>query len=232
MIRPRPARLTLATWGLLTVLWGLVGSVSGQQVPAGSETHPGQFFVITEPITHEVIDQIRTSTRHLIDRSAQVQGARPILVFEFRPGDSSPGATEFGSAYDLANFISTKLEGAQFTVAYVPEALRGYAVLAALAEHDGVLGLEMRGVGDERERNFFTGRGGTDVVGAEMVLYVASAFALGYGVTLLDEPLTAGAVVGLVLIVGGSWLAAEGRIGGRGSPSPVPARLAEERGSL
>jgi hypothetical protein len=39
-------------------------------------------------------------------------------------------------------------------------------------------------------------------------------------------------VVGLVLIVGGSWLAAEGRFGGRGSPSPVRTRLAEERGTF
>jgi drug/metabolite transporter (DMT)-like permease len=48
-----------------------------------------------------------------------------------------------------------------------------------------------------------------------VVTYVASAFALVYGVTLLDEPLTAGAVIGLLLIVGGSWLAAEGRLPGR-----------------
>lgn len=47
---------------------------------------------------------------------------------------------------------------------------------------------------------------------AFVVTYVASGFALLYGVTLLDEPLTAGAVIGLILIVGGSWLAAEGRL--------------------
>jgi drug/metabolite transporter (DMT)-like permease len=45
-----------------------------------------------------------------------------------------------------------------------------------------------------------------------IVTYVASAFALAYGVTLLDEPLTVGAVGGLLLIAGGSWLAAEGRL--------------------
>lgn len=45
-----------------------------------------------------------------------------------------------------------------------------------------------------------------------VVTYIASAFALGYGVVLLGEPLTAGAVLGLVLIVVGSWLAAEGRL--------------------
>jgi drug/metabolite transporter (DMT)-like permease len=33
-----------------------------------------------------------------------------------------------------------------------------------------------------------------------------------YGVTLLDERFTLGTAAGLVLIVGGSWLAADGRL--------------------
>ncbi|HKG34844.1 MAG TPA: DMT family transporter, partial [Solirubrobacterales bacterium] len=55
-----------------------------------------------------------------------------------------------------------------------------------------------------------------------VVTYVASAFALVYGVTLLDEPLTAGAVIGLLLIVGGSWLAAEGRLPWQPRRAEVP----------
>ncbi len=47
---------------------------------------------------------------------------------------------------------------------------------------------------------------------AAVVAYIAPAWAVGYGVVLLDEPLTAGAILGLVLILGGSWLAAEGRM--------------------
>jgi drug/metabolite transporter (DMT)-like permease len=58
---------------------------------------------------------------------------------------------------------------------------------------------------------------------AFVVTYLASAFALAYGVTLLDEPLTVGAVAGLVLIVGGSWLAAEGRLSARPPQGPVEA---------
>ena len=103
------------------------------------ETNPGQFFPITEPITYELIDHLRAATKQLIDRSA-AQGSAPILVFEFRPGEELPGGSQFGSCYDLANFISTKLEGAKRTVAYVPEPLRGYAVLAALACDEIVMG--------------------------------------------------------------------------------------------
>jgi drug/metabolite transporter (DMT)-like permease len=42
-----------------------------------------------------------------------------------------------------------------------------------------------------------------------LVAYIAPVFALVYGVTLLDEPFTATTAIGIVLIVGGSWLAAK-----------------------
>ena len=39
-----------------------------------------------------------------------------------------------------------------------------------------------------------------------LVSYIAPAFAVVYGATLLDEPLTAGKIIGLALIVAGSRL--------------------------
>lgn len=63
---------------------------------------------------------------------------------------------------------------------------------------------------------------------ASLVTYIAPVFAVGYGALLLDEPITAGAVAGMVLIVAGSWLAATARRPTRSEPSrstePVPAR--------
>jgi drug/metabolite transporter (DMT)-like permease len=70
---------------------------------------------------------------------------------------------------------------------------------------------------------------------ATLVAYIAPGFAVVYGVTLLDERFTAGTAAGLVMIVGGSWLAAEGRLPrlkarraepaleGAGAPGPAPA---------
>jgi drug/metabolite transporter (DMT)-like permease len=46
---------------------------------------------------------------------------------------------------------------------------------------------------------------------ASLVGYIAPCFSIVYGVTLLDESFTATTAVGLLLILGGSWLAAEGR---------------------
>jgi drug/metabolite transporter (DMT)-like permease len=50
---------------------------------------------------------------------------------------------------------------------------------------------------------------------AFLVTYIAPAFAVVYGATLLDEEITAATIGGLVLILVGSWLAAEGRLPGR-----------------
>ena len=54
---------------------------------------------------------------------------------------------------------------------------------------------------------------------ASLVAYVAPGFSVIYGVTLLDESFTAATAAGLVLIVGGSWLAAEGRVPWRSGAS-------------
>jgi drug/metabolite transporter (DMT)-like permease len=66
---------------------------------------------------------------------------------------------------------------------------------------------------------------------ASIVAYVAPAFAVVYGVALLDESITAGTIAGLVLILAGSWLAAQSRLPSflsRSEPSrstaPEPAR--------
>lgn len=47
---------------------------------------------------------------------------------------------------------------------------------------------------------------------AFIVTYLAPAFAVVYGVTLLDEEVTAATIAGLLLILIGSWLAAEGKL--------------------
>jgi drug/metabolite transporter (DMT)-like permease len=55
---------------------------------------------------------------------------------------------------------------------------------------------------------------------ASLVAYVAPGFAVFYGVTLQDETLSVATVLGLLLIVGGSWLA------GR-RPAPAGAKTEE-----
>ncbi len=116
--------------------WLGSGSVARGQAP---DTVPGQRFLIEEPITSEFLTQIKAAAKLLISR-ATTDEQRPVLVFEFRPGKSRPGGSEFGSAYDLANVIANDLAGARKTVAYIPEPLKGYAVLPALACDEIVMG--------------------------------------------------------------------------------------------
>jgi len=52
---------------------------------------------------------------------------------------------------------------------------------------------------------------------ASLVGYVAPGFSVTYGVVLLDESFTLATAVGLVLILGGSWLAAGGELPARRS---------------
>lgn len=62
---------------------------------------------------------------------------------------------------------------------------------------------------------------------ASLVAYIAPGFAVLYGATLLDEAVTVATIVGLVLILLGSWLGAEGRAPRRGAkvvePEPTGA---------
>jgi len=146
MIGSLPARLPLAALALLAGLSTIVPEPARSQEPpppaAAPETSPGQFFLIEEPIDHETIERIRVAAKQVIARATAARTARPILVFEIRPGRARPASTSLGGGIDLANFLSTELAGARLTVAYVPSPLKGYAVLPALACDEIVMGAD------------------------------------------------------------------------------------------
>ena len=142
MIGSLPARPLFAALAFLAGLGANIPPTARAQAPAVPETNPGQFFLIEEPIDSEVIERIKASTKQLLARSAAQRTAAPILVFEFRPGRAQPGSSGFGSSFELANYISTELAGAKLTVAYVPQPLKGYAVLPALACDELVMGID------------------------------------------------------------------------------------------
>jgi drug/metabolite transporter (DMT)-like permease len=61
---------------------------------------------------------------------------------------------------------------------------------------------------------------------ASVIAYISPGFSVAYGVILLDEPFSAGAVAGLALILVGSWLAVQGRLPSwapRGAPAAATA---------
>ena len=68
---------------------------------------------------------------------------------------------------------------------------------------------------------FYTLIAGVGPRRASIIGYLVPAFALLYGVWLLSESVTAATVLGLVLILAGSWLAAEDRLPGRRKVTPA-----------
>lgn len=140
MTRPIVASLGII---LFSTLASGPTSTALAEVPAAdkAERFPGQFFTITEPITHDQIARIQSKTRGLVGKaSSGERGSSPILVFEILPGETAPGTTDFGAAYDLANYIARELGGAKSTVAYVPEPITGFAVLPVIACTEIVMG--------------------------------------------------------------------------------------------
>lgn len=65
---------------------------------------------------------------------------------------------------------------------------------------------------------------------ASIVAYVAPVFAVIYGVAFLDEAFTLATLIGMALILGGSWIAAQGRLPRRAARERVrPAAAADDR---
>ncbi len=97
-----------------------------------------------------------------------------------------------------------------------PAALPGLDTVAALV----VLGAGGTGIAF---LIFYTLNADVGPSRASVVAYVAPVFSVVYGVALLNEPFGLGAAVGLVLILAGSWLAADGRLPGRARVAPGAA---------
>jgi drug/metabolite transporter (DMT)-like permease len=112
-----------------------------------------------------------------------------------------------------ASMSASALLTLPFAVATVPDAVTTGAAAAVL-----VLGLGGTGVAF---LIFYTLIATVGASKASLVAYLAPGFALVYGALFLDEAITAAAVGGLVLILLGSWLAADGRAMRRSKPVPV-----------
>jgi drug/metabolite transporter (DMT)-like permease len=123
-----------------------------------------------------------------------------------------------------SNLVISAVAWLPFALATLPTHSPGAnAVLSMLALGVGGTGLAFL--------LFYTSIAEVGPAKASIVSYVAPAFAVVYGVLLLDEDITAGTIAGLALILAGSWLAASGRLPAflsRSEPSrstaPAPAR--------
>ena len=106
--------------------------------PPAPEGRPARLLRLRLPITgnadsafRSIID--RTTTQLLAEATP---GERPVLVIEFVPLAGADGfgqGTDFSRAQSLARYLtSTRMTGVK-TIAFIPQSIKGHAVLVALA---------------------------------------------------------------------------------------------------
>jgi membrane-bound ClpP family serine protease len=145
--KQRTPRYTLRIAGLAMILTaiGLLAQeapsrrlvVAQDAVPA-REAAPrvGHLIRVPLPILGEADQSVRTNIRRVLDaHQKQNAGRPPVLVLQFGDADSdeSGAASEIGSAFNLANFLtSEELRGVR-TVAALDGKLQGHTLLAIMA---------------------------------------------------------------------------------------------------
>jgi len=121
---------------LAAALWA---AVPQRALPAAAAddaaTRVGRVVRVALPLKGPVLDKLRQQIRQLISR-AQEQKQRLVLILQFdipRGQTETARNSEFGTAYELASFLTSRELAGVMTVAYVPQALQGHAVLVAMA---------------------------------------------------------------------------------------------------
>ncbi len=117
-----------------------------------------------------------------------------------------------GGGEPVATVAGTQVVAALATLplglAHIPDSVPSADAIASIA----VLGIVCTGIAFVFFHSLVASEGPAT---ASLVGYVAPGFSVFYGVTLLDESFTAATATGLVLILGGSWLAAGGELPAR-----------------
>lgn len=95
----------------------------------------GRTIKLRMPIDGKTYSRTRRFVRRALE-DARENDLRLVLIFEFdvyADQEEFGRGSEFGSAYELANFLSGPELNAATTVAYVPDSIQGHAALAILA---------------------------------------------------------------------------------------------------
>lgn len=105
------------------------------------EKRLGKLIHVRQPITDAIDRRIRRTVEDTIAKAKQA-GDWPVFIIELLPGK-----TDFGSALELAHYLSGERLNGATTVAYLPETITGHAVLVALACDEVIMGEDAR-IGD------------------------------------------------------------------------------------
>ena len=105
-----------------------------EKAPAKTASREGYLVRVPLPITGNVDMRVQSAVERILGRANRGEGARPVLIFEFSPGQNEFGrGSDFGRSLELAQFLSSRRMSSVQTVAYIPESIKGHAVLVAMA---------------------------------------------------------------------------------------------------
>lgn len=96
-------------------------------------------FVVSLPITDDVERKVRQRVEQAL-RKVVESPQRPVFVFELRGADRGSEESSSGAAWQLARFLSGERLARVRTVAWLPQRVKGHAVLVVLACQQIVMG--------------------------------------------------------------------------------------------
>jgi len=100
----------------------------------GTPPRLGGTIRIVQPIDVDESQRVKQFVQRVLEK-AREKNTDPVLIFQFQvpPNQEEYSGTDFSVAYGLARFIAGAQLNTATTVAYVPQSIRGHAVLVALA---------------------------------------------------------------------------------------------------
>ena len=93
------------------------------------------------PITDQTVNRVKQFVSKAMEK-AVAQNLKPYLIFEFfipTGQENFARGSNFGSCYELANFLTSGELNAAKTVAYLPQSIQGHAILAVMACDDIIM---------------------------------------------------------------------------------------------
>jgi membrane-bound serine protease (ClpP class) len=135
-VRLLPVLLVLSIFSPLCA-----GPNSGEFTPP-AEKNAGWAIRLVLPIDGAAKNRVIRFARRAMEK-ARAEKVHPVLIFEFdvpKGQEKYAGESDFGAAFELANFLSSQELNAAATVAYIPVSLPGHAVLVALACQQIIMG--------------------------------------------------------------------------------------------
>jgi membrane-bound serine protease (ClpP class) len=122
--------------------WFSPGAHAQEQIgPAAANASEGTAYLVQVPLPIEenvdaqVKSRVQLVLKSLEDAApAKDASKRPVLILEFRSSSGNEGETSsFGRSLELAQFLTSEALNRVRTVAYLPQSVKGHAVLPVLA---------------------------------------------------------------------------------------------------